>query len=77
MPAKKRAARMVAFTVSFPLPRDATARDARDYVLDAVSSYCKGCRPPGAYDEHDPGDPMFDLDRDTVRVKYQQRKKAR
>ena len=76
VPAKKRTARMVMFTVSFPLPPDATARDARDYVRDAVTSYCHGCRPPGSYDDTDPGDPMFDLDPDAVQVKYLRRRKT-
>ena len=77
MPAKKRAARMVAFTVSFPLPPDTTARDARDYVLNAVTSHRSGLRPSRAYSDTDPGDLMFNLDPYAVRVKYQRRKKAR
>ena len=75
MPAKKKHAR-TKFTVSFLLPRGASAGDARDYILNAVIAWRGQCRPPGAYNDHDPGDPMCDLDRDSVRVS-QQRKNSR
>lgn len=59
----------IAFTVSFELPIGATSEDAFNYVCDAVCSM-KGCyRPPGANSDDDPGDPMFSMDVDTVRIK--------
>lgn len=59
----------VTFEVSFPLPPGATIGDARQYVLDAVSTWQGSLRPPGGYSEDDPGDPMFALDGGTVRVR--------
>ena len=76
MPTKKRAAKVVAFTGSFPPPPGVTARDAKDYVLDAVATWRGGLRPPGAYSDTDPGDPLFDLNPDAVQVKYLRRRKT-
>ena len=62
------AQRRVTFRVSFLLPPSATIADARAYIVDAVSTM-KGCyRPPGGYDDTDPGDAMWNLDRATVKV---------
>jgi hypothetical protein len=35
----------ISFTVSFVLPDDASVDEARDYVADAVGTYCKSYRP--------------------------------
>lgn len=61
--------RRVAFRVSFVLPDGATIADARAYTEDAVATM-KGCLMPYGVDPEDPnvGDPMADLDGDTVRV---------
>jgi hypothetical protein len=65
--------RRVYFTVSFLLPEDATVAEAREYVADAVSTM-KGCyRPPCALGPDDPGDAMFCLDGDSVKVTRQSR----
>jgi len=59
----------VTFKVSFALPEEATVAEARAYVEDAVATM-KGClRPYGWNIEYpDDGDPMSELDEDTVRV---------
>lgn len=57
--------KLVRFVVELELPEDATATDARDYILDAVRAYCGGLRPPNEYGV---GDPMFDLDCDSIRT---------
>lgn len=58
----------VIFKVSFDKPPIATVADCRNYIVDAIATM-KGCyRPPGAYGRDDPGDPMFDLDGDSVRA---------
>ena len=59
----------VTFEVSFSLPPGATLSEARRYVLNAVSTWQGSLRPPGGYSEDDPGDPMFGLNGDTVRVR--------
>lgn len=60
--------RKVRFKVEFDLPGDARISEAREYVEAAIHSYAGGLKPPGA-DESDPrGNPMFDLDRTTIRI---------
>jgi hypothetical protein len=56
------------FTVSFVMPPGATLKEAKEYIVDAVASMKGSYRPPASYDETDPGDPMFRLDGDTVKV---------
>lgn len=58
----------VSLTVTFELPEGATKTEAKEYVLDAVSTWRGSLRPPGSYDEADDGDPMWGLDSDTVKV---------
>ena len=61
----------VSFNVSFKLPEGATREQAKQYVVDAVSQWHGSLQPPGA-DLGDgtkaDGDPMFDLDANTVVV---------
>lgn len=59
---------IVTFTVTMKQPRGATLTDIRQYIDEAVTKWRGSLRPPGAYDNEDPGDPMFGLDTDTVRV---------
>lgn len=59
----------VEFLVSFVRPPKAKDVDMREYILDAVATWRGSLRPPGTYGEFDEGDPMFDLDGDTVKVK--------
>lgn len=47
------------FTVIMDVPDGADVHDAAHYIRDAVVSMGGGLRPPGAYGEDDPGDPMF------------------
>lgn len=72
MPKSKR----VEFRVSFLLPEGALVRDAKAYVIDAVHTM-NGCyRPPGSYDDNDPGDPMWGLERESIEVKVARKKDA-
>jgi hypothetical protein len=62
----------ISFKVSFVLPEAATVANAREYVVNAVSTLKGGLQPPGhgpgGYDPDEDGDPMFELDEKTVRV---------
>jgi hypothetical protein len=58
----------VTLTVSFDLPVGAAREDARDYVEDAVITMCSLLKPAGADEEDPEGDPMFELDRNSVKV---------
>lgn len=60
--------RRVHFTVSFVLPPGCTLQHAHDVLADHLSIMGGDLRPPGADDEFPDGDPMFGLDRDTIRV---------
>jgi hypothetical protein len=61
----------VEFRVSFPLPAGATVADAREYVDEAVTTWRGSLCPPGgggSLDDDHPGDPMWGLDADRVKV---------
>jgi hypothetical protein len=58
----------VSFSVSFELPDQVTVDRVRDYVEDAVANWARALRPPGGFGDEDPGDPLFRLDPNTVRV---------
>jgi hypothetical protein len=58
----------VSFKVSFELPENATINDAYHYVEDSVASWHGSLRPAESYGDNDPGDPMFNLNSDTVTV---------
>ena len=60
--------RRVEFKVSFELPSGATVALAQAYVQDAVGAWQGSLKPPGADEEDPEGDPMFDLDPETVQV---------
>ncbi len=68
--------RRIAFVVSFIQPRGANIEACRSYVEDAVTTWRGQCRPAGSYNDNDPGDPMFDLDANSVKVRrYNARKR--
>lgn len=76
MKAKRPKYRRVQFVVSFTIPRGATIAECRAYVEDWVQSGRGALRPPGGEDENDPGDPMWRLDTNSVKVtRYNARKK--
>lgn len=50
------------------VPNNVTMEEFREYVLDAVASWRGSLRPPYSYDDDDPGDPLWGLDPDSVRV---------
>lgn len=56
--------------VEAQLKKGVAKREFLSYVEDAVTTWCGSLRPPGAYSEADPGDPLFDLDTTTVRVYF-------
>lgn len=64
----------IKLAVSFTLPEGATTAAAKDYVHDAVTTWA-GSLFPG--DEGYEGDPMFDLDRASVKVTLFKKKKRR
>jgi len=48
------------FVVTLNMPEEVTVREMIEYIDEAVSTY-KGC--------YYPGEPLFSLDRDSVKVK--------
>lgn len=63
------------FTVTMKIPEKATLWEAQLYIEDAVKSWHGSLEPPGV-DSGDgtltKGNPMFDLDEDSVSVRLQQ-----
>jgi len=59
--------------VEVDVPEGCTKTDIKEYVLDAVCTMKGSYRPPGGESPSDPGDPMFDLDADSVRVWFYRR----
>jgi hypothetical protein len=64
----------VEFKVSFLLPPLATVAHAKNYVVDAVSTMC-GCYRPMENDGQ--GEPMSELDRNSVQVTRIQKRRAK
>lgn len=60
--------RRVTFRVSFIRPEGATLAHAEAYVWDAISTMC-GCYKPPQDDPNEDFDPMFDLDRDSIKIR--------
>jgi hypothetical protein len=57
----------IRIALSFDLPDGATREEALAYAVDAVGSWKGQLRPPGGYSNLDAGDPMFGLERASVR----------
>lgn len=57
-----------AFVVSLEMPEGATVTEVREYIRDSVASCKGGLRPPGGLGPDDPGDPLFELDGESVKV---------
>lgn len=66
---RTRKQKRVVFAVSFALPESATIAEAKTYVDESVCTWRGSLRPPGSYDDDDPGDPMFGLDCTTIQVR--------
>lgn len=53
------------FMVNIDVPKGVTIKDVRQYIFDAVSSYCGALQPPGygpgGPDENEPGDPLWGI----------------
>ena len=56
------------FVVEMEIPKGAKIIDCVEYISDAVTSWVGSLHPPGAYGPDDPGNPLFMLNRDSVRV---------
>lgn len=67
-------ARTVTFTVSFDRPAKCSIREAQDVLRDHLSCMGGDLRPPGSYSEDDPGDAMFEIDRETIKVVWRRAK---
>lgn len=72
----KRTGRII-FTVSLVLPPDARAADMRGYIAEAVAVWRGQLRPPGGHNDDDPGDPLWHLDPDSVRVTRSRRARTK
>ena len=62
------------FTVTMKIPEGVTLHRAKLYIEDAVRCWCGSLQPPGADlgdGTHAEGDPMFNLDQDSVDVRVQ------
>lgn len=68
MPRTKRRKKL-SFVVTMKQPDGALVEDCRTYIYDSVSTWAGSLRPPGAYEENDPGDPLFSLDRESIKVR--------
>jgi len=49
-------------------PENTTPEMIGSYIADAVSTWKGSLRPPGSESPSDPGDPLFELDGDSVKV---------
>jgi len=56
------------FKVCLNLPENATREDARTYIDDAIRSWKGSLMPPETHLDYPEGDPMFNLDPETVSV---------
>lgn len=60
--------RRQSFRVDLVVPSEATIAEVREYIVDAVRTWRGQARPPGSYSDDDPGDPIWFLDANTVKV---------
>lgn len=66
--AQRGLSRKVKFIVSLVRPDEATIAETQAYICDAIASWKGSYRPPGSINDNDPGDPMFSLNEDTIKV---------
>lgn len=59
--AAKPAPEWARIVVRLPVVEGTTKTMLKDYVADAVGSWCGALRPPGGEDEDDPGDPLWGI----------------
>lgn len=62
--------RKVVIIVEAQLPYEIGTVEFRNYVDGAIRSMCYSRRPPGGYDELDPGDRLFNVDQYIKKVCY-------
>ena len=63
------------FSVEVVIPEGASVAEMKSYIEDAVTSWAGSLRPAGGFGQHDPGDPLFYLDRSKVKVTRQRNTK--
>lgn len=73
----RRRERIGYFLVTLPIPDGASFKDVQEYIHDAVGSWNGSLRPPGGYGPEDEGDPLFGIERDSIKVEQKQRPKAK
>jgi hypothetical protein len=56
------------FKVRMAIPDGASIATAKEYIQEAVSTWHGSLRPPGAYGDYDDGDPMWELDPNSINV---------
>jgi len=56
------------YTVCLEVPTGATNTDIIQYITESVQTWRGQLRPPGAYGDDDPGDVMWGLNAETVKV---------
>lgn len=61
--------RKISFLVEFTRPKGATVDECRTYIDEAVTTWRGQLRPVGGLSDEDPGDPMWSLEPDTVKVR--------
>lgn len=66
--------RRVTFTVSFDRPDGCTVAEAQETLRNHLSSMGGDLRPPGGFGSDDSGDPMFGMDRSTIKVTRQKKR---
>ena len=60
---------LMRYVIELGLPHGATPSNMDAYVLDALCTWKGSLQPPNAYGDGDPGDPMFNLDSSSVKIK--------
>lgn len=65
---RRGSSKQLSFIVKLDRPSDATITEIKGYIFDAVASWKGSYRPPGSIDDNDPGDPMFSLNEDSIKV---------
>lgn len=64
----RESSKQLKFIVTLMQPDEATIAEVQAYIYDAIASWKGSYRPPGLIDDNDPGDPMFSLNEDTIKV---------
>jgi len=55
------------YIIELVRPAGVTVKQMKDYIADAIETYSLSFRPPGSYDDDDPGDLLFGRTKCTVK----------